>query len=144
MYTELLAECEQEEITVDYDDLEWPVNGFYYRDGGDKTIILANRLKDNPPLRNVFFAEELGHHYTLPRNNVSCKYWSRLDRTNFDKYEAKAIRWAAYKLIPYDAIVQTVQDGINTLPALAERWCVTPGMVMFRLSMPDCKIVDSV
>lgn len=141
MYNKLLKECENEGITVAYDNLEQPVNGFYLRDGSSKTIILAERLKDNLPLRNVVLAEELGHHYTLPKNNVCCKYWSRLDRANFDKFEGRAIRWAAYKLIPHDAIVQAVQDGINTLPALAERWCVTPGMVLLRLSMPDCKIV---
>ena len=135
IYDELVSECENHNIYLSYEDLDDKINGFFVHDQNGSVIVLSNRIKNNPPLRNVVLAEELGHYHTLPLNNTPCKYWSRLDRANFDKYEAKAIRWAALRLISQDDIRAAVQDG------LAERFCVTQGMMYLRLQLPDVKIV---
>ena len=140
-FDELVAECERLHIELEYTDLDDQINGFYVYDGNYSAIALSHRLKDNPPLRNVVLAEELGHFYTLSHNNAPKKYWSRLDRVNFDKYEAKAIRWAAFRLISQDDIRLAVADGVNTLASLAERFQVTQGLMYLRLQLPDVKIV---
>ena len=141
-YSDLVSECDRYNIRLAYNDLDDQVNGFFIYNGNCSTIVLSNRLKDNLPLRNVVLAEELGHYHTLPLNNTPCQYWSRLDRINFDKYEAKAIRWAALRLISQNDIREAVKDGINTLSDLAERFCVTQGMMYLRLQLPDCQIIQ--
>jgi len=140
-YSDLVSECDRYNIRLAYNDLDDQVNGFFIYDGTHSTIVLANRLNDNPALRNVVLAEELGHYHTLTLNNIPCQCWSRLNRLNFDKNEARAVRWAAFRLISQDDIRTAVQDGVNTLAALAERFQVTQGLVLYRLRLPDCQIV---
>lgn len=137
IYDEMMALCYRENIVFVYGDLQYPLNGIYVSCDGLHTIMLANAIKDNHPLRNVVLAEEIGHHFTLAGNNLPKEHWNRLDRMNFTKDEARAIRWAAKYIMPIKKIHQSYVDGICTISSLAEYFEVTHNFVIFRMTLPD-------
>lgn len=137
IYETMLKLCDDEHIIVSYENFKPPLNGLYLSCDGLHAIMLATSIRDNHPLRNVVFAEELGHHFTLAGNNLPQEHWNRLHRCNFTKDEARAIRWAAEYLIPYDQLMQAGYEDITTIPALAEYFEVTPNFIAYRLTLPD-------
>ena len=135
-YEEMLRICDAEHIILSYEDFRPPLNGLYISCDGLHTIMLATSIRDDYPLRNVVLAEELVHHYTLAGNNLPREHWNRLNRCNFSKDEAKALRWAAEYLIPQEELVTAYREDITTIPALAEYFEVTPAFMAYRLSLP--------
>lgn len=138
-YCDMLDLCYREGIVLSVENFKPPLNGIYISCDGLHAIILANRILDNIPLRNVVLAEELGHHFTLAGNNLPAEHWNRLNRCNYSKDEARAIRWAAIHLIPVHELMQASRDDIITVPKLAEYFQVTPSFVVYRMSLPDAQ-----
>jgi len=141
IYDKMIALCNRENIVFAYGDLQYPLNGIYISCDGLHTIMLANAIKDNDPLRNVVLAEEIGHHFTLASNNLPQEHWNRLNRMNFSKEEALALRWAAKYLMPLKDIKKANMKDVTSIPALAEYFDVTSSFVLYWLSLPDIQMM---
>lgn len=135
IYDHLTQLCDRSGIILSYEPLDSSLNGAYLSCDDLHVIFLATRLRDDHPLRNAVLAEELGHYFTLVGNNLPQEHWSRLDRINYSREEAKALRWAAAYVAPIGRLRQAEYEGICGLPALAEYFEVTPSFMAYRLSL---------
>lgn len=101
--------------------------GLYYPDPEISlpVIVLDRGLSARPrPLRCVL-AEELGHHFTIPRASVLKPYFSFADAVMWGKDELRAMRWATGQLIP-DEVLREVLPRIGGLAELARVMVVKP------------------
>lgn len=130
--------AEEHKINVMYLDFEYPLNGIYiHRKGKQPGIGLSSHIRGNTPLLRCVMAEELGHHFTTVGDCIPKKFFSYADRLAVDKFEYKALKWAALYLIPLTKLVQAVKQGYREIWELADYFNITENMFRFRLELPD-------
>lgn len=134
----LLSICNNEGIDLYYEDLtrRESVLGWYIpaEDGEPPTIMLDKRLVGRVPLKRTVLAEELGHHFTVPRGSLARgPFFSTIEdsliRISNSKDEERAIRWATDYLIPTPDLAKAVQTGRKEPHELAEYFCVIEWIV---------------
>lgn len=109
-----------------------PVNGFYYATTDFHTITLSNALQTTCE-RCCVLAEELGHYHTTPINLFTAP--TQLQ----ERYERKAIKWAAHKLVPLPKLVKAWQRGIRSAWELAEYLDVTESFLCKTLELYEAQ-----
>ncbi|MBE3589964.1 MAG: hypothetical protein IMW98_08620 [Firmicutes bacterium] len=129
-----------EGIDLEYADLSGAPRkllGVYYP--RPPLIVLDRSVERNVPLHRSVLAEELGHHFTVPRADVASAYTSYSAQVELSRDERRALRWACDMLLP----VMEFADAAATLEAdmplgavveqLAEMFVVTPWLVWRRI-----------
>ena len=130
----LIEQAEAEGVGVAWHDFGGDTLGLYVYDdipmiGIDKSI------KDNLFLSRCVLAEELGHHFTSVGRSIY--YCRSLRNINVCKSEHKALRWAAWYLIPRGSIKLALLDGADTVKKMAHYFRVTEEMIWFRLRIRE-------
>ena len=123
---------EKENIIVEYVDFSPTIQGIYYKADGCLPIIGINEnIVSNKKLFTCVLAEELGHHFTsIGDSTAEC--YSFADRTNLNKTELAALRWAAGYLLPLDEIVNSIKKGIENIDDLSDSLGVTDEFLLKR------------
>ena len=105
----MLAIAEQEGIIVETYPLHSPLQGIYICQSDKPPIIgLSSHIATNPE-RRCIMAEELGHHFTSVGICVPYKEFHHYCvRTPINKIEYKAMKWAAYHLIPENDLLDVI------------------------------------
>lgn len=139
--------AESENIFFDFDNLmkHKRVLGLYYFDPhlNLPCITLDKSLECNTPLCRSVFAEELGHHFTIPLGSLLVPYTSYNNQLMLNKDESKALKWACDHLMPEDDFLHMVAGGMSTLYDLAEYYVVTEWLVRWRKMFLNQKIIAS-
>lgn len=109
-----------------------PVNGYYYSTEDFKTITLNTALNTTCE-RCCVLAEELGHHYTTPIDLFKASPHLQ------ERYERRALQWAAYELVPLHRLVRAWQRGIRSVWDLAEYLNVTEAFLRRALELYEAQ-----
>jgi len=116
------------------------VKGFY-SSFNEETNIVMNRCLDEwgPEYRSIL-AEELGHHFTSSGKTVPLSKMTYYERTQHDRSESKAVRWAADFLIPTELLLSRTEDClVSSLQELADEFQVTVELINHKLYYMSCK-----
>lgn len=136
----LLKLAEQEGIEVDYWDFAPPLEAVYWSHPSLPPVIgLGKHLFSSRARFRCVLAEELGHHFTTVGNAVPLTFYHYSDRLRVTRAEYRALKWAAYYLLPFDKLKKAFSDGVLLSWELAEYFNVTEQMVKFRLRLPDVR-----
>ncbi len=144
---------EQEQILLEYTDLSSKTRsnlyGLYLSDGYG-CVILLDKLLDKPENRRLHrcvLSEELGHHFTAPRNDLPRVFGScslgvtrvlpddALSKVQIAQDERKALEWATNFLMPNNEFNKAVAAGCRTVYDLAEWFDVTEWFVYRKLGI---------
>ena len=121
----------------------WPdyISGLIRTDslprGGTSGYAIYTNASHPKKRRRFTIAHELGH-YVLHRNLIGngitddALYRSRLD----GPIERQANRFAAMLLMPWNLIVESIEQGIDTVEELAEKFDVPKSAMSIRLEVP--------
>jgi Zn-dependent peptidase ImmA (M78 family) len=132
----LLAIADAENVAIEYKRIKSSINGMYCHIPDCQPVIyLSLRLHSNRKLHRCVLAEELGHHFTSSGERIAKKYHSTQDRLSIDKCEYKALRWAAYHLIPENNLLDVIKEGLYEIWELAEEFDVTEEFMGFRMRL---------
>ena len=102
------------------------VKGFYSTFNEEPSIVMNRCLDEWGPEYRSILAEELGHHFTSSGKNVPLSKMTYYERTQHDRSESKAVRWAADFLIPTELLLSRIEDClVSSLQELAEAFQVT-------------------
>jgi len=112
--TSLLEMAEEEGIEVCEIKLPCGLKGFYCNG-----IIALNKSIETNAERRCILAEELGHYYNTIGDILNMKINSN------KKQEQRAREWAFEKLVPFNELVITYDNGYKNVYELAEYFDVT-------------------
>jgi hypothetical protein len=119
------AIARREGIRWGFWDFPYPFQGIYLYRGKTKPplIGIARRLTHLPVLARSVFYEELGHHFMSVPYGLPYHFHSQAQRLAYSKMEKQALRWAALRLIPRQAVIAFIRAGGGTVrdPALLAR-----------------------
>jgi Zn-dependent peptidase ImmA (M78 family) len=121
---------------------------YFFEDSYGPSILLDKSLAkpENRRLHKCILAEELGHHFTVPRTNIFKLYGSCsiecLDKIQQAQDERKALKWASDILIPNVELSRAVSDGCQSVYVLAEWFDVTEWFVFRKLGILETKYRD--
>jgi len=106
------------------------INGYYYSNAeyNFNTITLSAALQTTCE-RCVVLAEELGHHFTTPIDLFSAP------STLQERYERRALQWAARELVPLHKLIKAWHRGIRSAWELAEYLDVTEAFLWRALEL---------
>jgi Domain of unknown function (DUF955). len=126
----------KEGIDVEEFDFPPPLRGIYIcqLDANAMAIGLDKNLDTIAEKRSIM-AEELGHHFTTVGQCISREFYNYSNRLQIDKAEYVALRWAANYLISDDDLLDALQEGLDDISSLAERFTVTPDIIKLRLKL---------
>lgn len=135
----LLAICDREGISVQYEAITRSrrVLGLYFRTSdGLPVIVLDKGLPSRPRLERCVLAEEVGHHFTVPRGSLIGAHFSTVDAPADTRSvdELRATRWAANFLLPADKLAEAVRQGLHRVDELADWFNVTEAVVRRRMT----------
>lgn len=141
---------EKEGIYFDYASLltntHRKLYGLYFFINDHGPAILLDKSLDRPENRRLHkcvLAEELGHHFTIPRTNIFKLYGScsieYLDRIQQAQDERKALEWASDILMPNVEFSRAVSEGCRSVYDLAEWFDVTEWFVYRKLGIIKVK-----
>ena len=131
---ELLECAESEGVGVAWHDFGGDPLGVYVYDVIPMIGIDAS-IRENIAISRCVLAEELGHHFTSVGRAIY--YCRSLRNINICKSEHKALRWAAWHLMPRGSLKKAMLDGADTTKKLADYFRVTEEMVWFRLKLRE-------
>jgi len=143
---------EQENIVLKYSNIytsKRKINGLYLKDYSGPIIILDKRLEKNNRLHKCVLAEELGHHFTVPRTNIVKIYasYNVYNKNNeFIKMaqdERKALRWATDFIINDVDFCRAVKEGYSSIHELADYFEVTEWFVYQKIQFLLCNSANS-
>ncbi len=137
-YENLHDIIEREGIKLIHWDFIKPVRGIYLRQTGIPPFIgISTAIVDSPAEYYSVLGEEIGHHFTIPKNMPCMTCLNYRDRLAISALEYKAIRWAADYMIDINDISSAFDMGYNTQRELSVFFNLTEELVMYRMSMPD-------
>ena len=120
----------------------WPnyISGLIRADperGGPSGYAIYANANHSKKRRRFTIAHELGHyalHRDLIGNEITddALYRSRLG----GPIERQANRFAAELLMPWNLVVESIEQGINTVEELAEKFDVSKSAMSIRLEVP--------
>ena len=105
--------------------------------GGPSGYAIYTNANHSPKRRRFTIAHELGH-YALHRDLIGsgitddALYRSRLG----GPIERQANRFAAELLMPWNLVVESIEQGIDTVEELAEKFGVSKSAMSIRLEVP--------
>ncbi|MBP2657264.1 MAG: hypothetical protein H6Q69_296 [Firmicutes bacterium] len=134
---ELFKIAKHEGIIVETFPLQPPLYGVYLCQPGSKPVIGLSNVIATDRERRCIMAEELGHHFTTVGQCIPREFYHRNMRSNINRAEHKAMRWAAKHLIPKCRLIQAIESGITTIWDLTEYFNVVEDILLFRLKLPD-------
>lgn len=139
MLEKLYKIAEQENLTIEFDDLIPPYAGIYLSAKHlPPKIVISKHIRNIAFLRCIL-AEELGHHFTSVGMAVVQSYFVYHDQINICKTEHRALKWAAEHLVPIAELKKAIRIGIVHTWELAEHFTITQPMMEFRLQLNDVK-----
>lgn len=122
----------RERIYLIYDDLQpiGDVQGLYIIHSKAGPIIMLDKsLLHKPKLHRCVAAHELGHHFYPPRSGFIAFHHNNIFNSQQEitthQDENKALRWGTELLMPSGDVWDAIDDGYDTVPALAEFFDVT-------------------
>jgi len=122
----LLNKAMNEDVTINYEDLNGKANGMCVYDGSDYYILIDHAVKYDAKLHKSVLAEELGHYYTMiddPTPKANNTYHKKC---RVDKEEDKAARWATSTVISDDELLDYLATNLRaTINDLVEHFEVT-------------------
>lgn len=138
----LLDKAINEDVTINYEDLNGKANGMCVYDGSDYYILIDHAIKEDHELHKSVLAEELGHYYTMiddPTPKANNTYHKKC---RVDKEEDKATRWATSTVISDDELLDYLATNlIATTNDLVEHFEVTPKFMYKKLVFMSLKQV---
>ena len=124
-------------IQIRYWNFKPPIEAiYYYSPGVTPTIGLSkNLLKSRPHFRSVF-AEELGHHFTTKKQNLTQTYFHTthsIYEFSYEEYQAR--QWGAKFLIPDNELRSVIRQRVYDFKELMDMFCVDEELLSFRLDL---------
>lgn len=101
---------------------------------GSAVIVLDRRLAARPRELRCVLAEELGHHFTVPRSRALSGPWTYGEGVLQGRDEERAFRWAAAALAPDEQVAAALARG-EGVAEMAERFGVTEAWMAARLRL---------
>lgn len=136
----LLDKAINEDLTINYEDLNGKANGMCVYDGCNYYILIDHTVKNDVELHKAVIAEELGHYYTMiddPTPKANNTYHKKC---RVDKEEDKAARWATAALMPTDEILDYLAANLRaTFEELDEHFEVTNEFMQKKLHFMSLK-----
>lgn len=127
--------AQNEGILVQDFPLRIPLKGIYICENGKPPLIGLSTYINTNIERRCIMAEELGHHFTTAGNCIPCEFYNYNDRVTISRMEYKALKWAAYYLMPEHDFLDALKSGLCEMWELAEHFEVTEEFVKFRLRL---------
>jgi hypothetical protein len=131
----MITLAHRENIIVEEFYLDAPLKGVYISQSDRPPIIGLSTAIDDIAEKRSIFAEELGHHFTSVGDCLPKQFYNYAHRMIVSRIEYKALRWAASYLIPDNALLDALRDGLYRPCELAEHFQVLPEIVDIRLKL---------
>ena len=119
---ELLDECNQSKVIVEYGNLPDNINAIFYKDCDTYPVIALSQTLKTQAEQCCALAEELGHYYTSYGNLLTD---SNVDKTIIAKQEYIAKKWAVQRLVSLRNIIKAYKAGARNFYEMAEYLDVT-------------------
>lgn len=112
MQSNLLEEVSNNEIQLEFEQMNNKFLGAYYHVDGVDIILLNEMLLNNKKLLNCVLAEELGHFYTTVISELPISKNQKYDNNlNYEKSENMALKWATNFMIPDEKLIKCINDN---------------------------------
>lgn len=121
-FEELLNECNNSGINIEYGTLPNNINAVYYEDYETEPVITISNLLPTKCEQACVLAEELGHYHTS-YGNILTDY--NVSKIIINKQEYIAKKWAVKRLISIKNIIKAYDAGARNLFDMAEFLNVT-------------------